>query len=263
MKKTLLATVAAAALVGFTTMATAQSAMDLKGAAKTSGAAAEEKSTAPGNSGGAMTHQQPSAQTPAHATQGAAQDAKPEQRMGEEQKSQTTTPQRGAEEEPKSETTKPQRGAEEDQKSKTTAPQRGAESEHGTEQKKAQEEREPSQKGTQGESTKSSVSQSNKAQGNQRNAGKTPNAAGAKVQLSQDQRSKIHSIIGKSAGASVTNVNFNISVGVAIPRDVHVEVLPEDVVEVVPQYEGYDYIVVNGEILIIDPDSYEIVTIIT
>src|ERR1700691_698493 len=71
MKKTLLATVAAAAVVGFTTMASAQNAMDSKGAAKPAGAA-EQKSAAPGGSGGAMTHQQPSAQAPSPATQGAA-----------------------------------------------------------------------------------------------------------------------------------------------------------------------------------------------
>ena len=218
--------------------------MDSKGAAKPAGAAEEQK--VPAGSGGAMMHQQPGAQAPAqHTTQGAAPSAKPEQRMGEEQKSQTTSPQRGAEEE----------------KSQTTTPQRGADSERGSEPKKAQEQREPAQKGAQTETPKS-ASQSNKAEGGQQNAGKAPNAAGAKVQLSQDQRSKIHSIIGKSEAASVNNVNFNISVGVAIPRDVHVEVLPEDVVEVVPQYEGYDYIVVRDEILIIDPDSLEIVAII-
>jgi hypothetical protein len=266
MKKTLLATVAAAAVVGFTTMASAQNAMDSKGAAKPAGAA-EQKSAAPGGSGGAMTHQQPSAQAPSPATQGAAQETKPEQRMGDEQKPETTTPQRGAEEEQKSKTTTPQRGAEEE-KSQTTTPQRGAASEHGMEQKKAQEEREPAQKGaqsetTKGETTKSSVSQSGKAQGSQQNAGKAPSGAGAKVQLSQSQRTRIHSILGKSEAASVrTNVNFNIAVGVAIPRDVHVEVLPEDVVEVVPQYEGYDYIIVGDQILIIDPDSDEIVAII-
>ena len=234
MRNTLLATVAAAAVVGFTTMATAQNAMDSKGTAKPAGAAEEQK--APAGSAGATMHQQPGAQAPAqHTTQGAAPSAKPEQRMGEEQKSQTT------------------------------APQRGAASERGADQKKAQDEREPLQKRVQGEAAKPGVSQSNKAEGtaNQQNAGRTPDAAGGKVQLSQAQRSKIQSILGKSEAASVrTNVNFNIAVGVTIPHDVHVEVLPEDVVEVVPQYEGYDYVVVGDEILIIDPDSSEIVAII-
>jgi hypothetical protein len=39
-------------------------------------------------------------------------------------------------------------------------------------------------------------------------------------------------------------------------------VLPQDIVEVVPQFEGFDYIIVGDNILIIDPDTLEIVDII-
>jgi hypothetical protein len=34
------------------------------------------------------------------------------------------------------------------------------------------------------------------------------------------------------------------------------------VVQIVPQYEGFDYIVVGSQILIVDPDSMEIVAVI-
>jgi hypothetical protein len=47
-----------------------------------------------------------------------------------------------------------------------------------------------------------------------------------------------------------------------VPRSVRIEVLPADIVEVVPQYEGFDYVVVGDEILIIDPNTTEIVAII-
>ncbi len=57
-------------------------------------------------------------------------------------------------------------------------------------------------------------------------------------------------------------MNFNIAVGVRVPHDVHVEVLPEDIVEIVPQFEGFDYIMVGDNILIIDPDTLEIVDVI-
>jgi hypothetical protein len=33
-------------------------------------------------------------------------------------------------------------------------------------------------------------------------------------------------------------------------------------VQVVPQYEGYDYIVVRDQILIVDPDDMQIVAVI-
>ena len=54
-----------------------------------------------------------------------------------------------------------------------------------------------------------------------------------------------------------------MSVGTRIPRDVHITVLPRDVVEVVPQYEGFDYVVVEDQILIVDPDTLEIVAVIS
>jgi hypothetical protein len=38
--------------------------------------------------------------------------------------------------------------------------------------------------------------------------------------------------------------------------------LPPDVVQIVPQYEGFDYVVVGEQILIIDPNSMEIVAVI-
>jgi len=47
-----------------------------------------------------------------------------------------------------------------------------------------------------------------------------------------------------------------------VPRTVHVVDLPSDVVEIVPQYRGFKYILVRDEILIIDPDTFEIVAVI-
>jgi hypothetical protein len=87
-------------------------------------------------------------------------------------------------------------------------------------------------------------------------------AGAASVQLSQDQRTRVTGIIGKGHGARAANVNFSISVGAAVPRDVHVEVLPPAIVEIVPEYRGFDYVVVGDQILIIDPNSMEIVAII-
>jgi Protein of unknown function (DUF1236) len=43
---------------------------------------------------------------------------------------------------------------------------------------------------------------------------------------------------------------------------VHFVGLPEDVVRIVPEYRGFDYVLVRDQILIIDPDTLEIVAII-
>jgi hypothetical protein len=112
------------------------------------------------------------------------------------------------------------------------------------------------ERGAQDQSGKSGVNAS------EQHANKAPASRGGSIQLSQDQRTKIQAVIGKGGARVTTNVNFNVSVGATVPRSVHVEVLPEDVVEIVPQYEGFDYIVVGDEILIVDPDTLAIVAII-
>lgn len=240
MRKTLMATVAVAAVVGFTSLAAAQGTMDSgKGAAKPAGAAEEQKAP-----GGAMAPQQgtKAPQSAQGADQGAKPGAKPEQRMGQEPKNETT----------------PQRGAEEN---RGTTQERGAQQEQKTKQQGATEERGTTQRGAKEDSGKSGVNASE--QGANPTQGAHNASRGASVQLSQNQRGQIQSIIGKGGGARArTDVHFNVAVGAIVPRDVHIEVLPEDVVAVVPQYEGFDYVVVGDQILIVDPDSLAIVAVI-
>ena len=54
----------------------------------------------------------------------------------------------------------------------------------------------------------------------------------------------------------MTNVNFSLSVGTVVPRDVHFQPLPAEVVEVMPQYRDYSFIVVREDIVIVEPSTY-------
>jgi hypothetical protein len=96
----------------------------------------------------------------------------------------------------------------------------------------------------------------------EQNASKSGTARGTDVKLTQDQRSRVMSAIGRGGSRATTDVKFDVSVGARVPRNVHIVVIPEDVVEIVPQYEGFDYVMVGDEILIIDPESLEIVAVI-
>jgi hypothetical protein len=60
----------------------------------------------------------------------------------------------------------------------------------------------------------------------------------------------------------LNNVNFSVSVGTAVPRDVHLQTLPSEIVEIVPQYRGYSYVAVRDEIVIVDPATSKIVTVL-
>lgn len=60
----------------------------------------------------------------------------------------------------------------------------------------------------------------------------------------------------------VTNVNFSVSVGVNVPSTVTVRPLPASIIEIVPEYRGYNYVLVREEIVIIEPSTRRIVTVV-
>src|ERR1043166_7249389 len=82
------------------------------------------------------------------------------------------------------------------------------------------------------------------------------------VELSTEQRTQIRSVVISHREARVDHVDFSISVGTRVPRSVHVVVLPAEVVRIVPQYRGFRYFIVREEIVIVDPDTFEIVAVI-
>ena len=62
---------------------------------------------------------------------------------------------------------------------------------------------------------------------------------------------------------AVDRIDFDIDVGVAVPRTIEVHPLPPRIVEIVPEYEGYLYfILADGRLVIVEPDTLEIVVII-
>ncbi len=87
-------------------------------------------------------------------------------------------------------------------------------------------------------------------------------AGSGSASLTGEQRSRISTNIRQTNVKRETNVNFNISVGTAIPRTVTLHALPPTVVEVYPQWRGYRFVLVNDEIIIIEPDTYRIVAVI-
>ncbi len=90
----------------------------------------------------------------------------------------------------------------------------------------------------------------------------TTGQAGAAAKLSTEQRTQITTVIRDQHVAPVTNVNFSISVGTRVPRDVRFHPLPREVVTIYPEWRGYEFILVNNQILVIDPRTFEIVAIL-
>ena len=80
--------------------------------------------------------------------------------------------------------------------------------------------------------------------------------------LDDRQRTRVTESITKLKARPVENVNFSLSVGTVVPRDVRFQPLPADVVDVVPQYRGYNFFVVRDDVVIVDPSSYQIVDVL-
>jgi hypothetical protein len=61
---------------------------------------------------------------------------------------------------------------------------------------------------------------------------------------------------------SRSDFNISVSIGATIPRSVRLAPLPASIVAVVPQFRGFQYVVVEDEIVIIHPRTYRIVEVI-
>jgi hypothetical protein len=77
-----------------------------------------------------------------------------------------------------------------------------------------------------------------------------------------EKQSQIASAIKSEKVEEVTNVNFNISVGATVPGSVRYHPLPSRIVEIYPEWRGYDFILVRGRYIILRPQTHEIVYII-
>ena len=84
----------------------------------------------------------------------------------------------------------------------------------------------------------------------------------ASVNINDQQRTRISGSISHLNVQPLTNVNFSLSVGTIVPRDIRLQPLPAEVVEIVPQYRGYNFVLVKDEIVIVEPSSYKIVAVL-
>lgn len=84
------------------------------------------------------------------------------------------------------------------------------------------------------------------------------------VQISQTQRVRIREAFRQHRGHfhRVARVGFPIFVGADVPSDYTFYDVSTDFADYAPEYDGYKYIVVGNELLIIDPQTWEIVAII-
>lgn len=98
---------------------------------------------------------------------------------------------------------------------------------------------------------------------NNARGGTTTGQAASGGKLTTEQRTQVRSVITKQNVKSVTNVNFSISVGTRVPRSgVEFHTLPAEVVTIYPDWRGYEFFVVNEQIVVVNPRTLEIVAVL-
>jgi len=150
-------------------------------------------------------------------------------------------------------------------------------SEHGTkgaqtqpqENRKGTAQTEPKEQGTKGSARTEPREQGTKGSArtqptNQTAKGSSKEGSAGRVQLSEQQRTNIHDTVLKERNVNrADHVNFSINVGTRVPRSVRLVALPAAVFSLVPQYRSYRYFIANDEICIVDPNTYEIVDVVS
>ncbi len=90
----------------------------------------------------------------------------------------------------------------------------------------------------------------------------TGSVAEAPAEITTEQKAEIKNSIS-NIEVNRIEVNFDVNVGVAVPTRVELRPVPTVIVQLVPTYQGYLFFVTaDGRIVIVAPDTREIVYVI-
>jgi hypothetical protein len=183
---------------------------------------------------------------PAQTQQNEGQQGKQAPQKGEPQKGERREngSQKGAQTQEREGSGKQQQGKQETQKE-----QRGEPKGKGERNDAAQRnERTDGQRGERNEGKDAQRGERNDGQRGEQRTGD----AGHKT-LTVEQKTKVReTVLRGSSAPRVTSVNFNISVGTAVPTTVRVVEVPSVLIEYYPEWRGHLYFVYNDEIIVVD-----------
>jgi hypothetical protein len=81
--------------------------------------------------------------------------------------------------------------------------------------------------------------------------------------LTSDQAHTIFQDINKLNVKETAPAGFDAKVGAAVPGSISLHALPSDVASKVPSVKPYDYAMLQGKVLLIDPKDKKVVDIVT
>jgi hypothetical protein len=222
---------------------------DHRGAKETTGQGASERGQKMGqDSKEPKGHKSTTGQAPSEPKSGQANERR-DNKMDQDHKGNKTTGQAPSQTTPKSD-----RANEQNRTNERNANERNERNERNANERN--ERNEPNRAGQ------------NERGGNQNRTGANENRGGGStnvnVNLTTEQRTKIHSIIVSERSAPrVAHVDFDVHVGTVVPRGkVKLVALPTTIVEIEPSWRGFEYFLVGEEIVVVDPATLRIVAVL-
>jgi hypothetical protein len=297
MRKSLLATAAAIALIAGTGMASAEGAReqpaaksgqsemqksgpsDMHRGADTKGGAATKSQPQTTGSGANEMKSEPKAQTKGSADMKSGTDTKAGGKAEMNNKAKPSTTGAGSSEKADTKANEKAGTAEKSgSRSKSTTTGAGpsesgksGEMKSGTDTRSSQGSQAPGARPSQGAQSPSSTQTGQSPSSAQGTSSSTTaqgsaGSQGGSVNLTSEQKTQIRTTVLQSSSApkvSRSEVNFNIGVGTVVPRSVHVVEVPDTIVRIHPAWRGYRYFVVDEEIIIVEPRTLKIVAVLT
>jgi Protein of unknown function (DUF1236) len=101
-----------------------------------------------------------------------------------------------------------------------------------------------------------------KAAGDVKAGATTGQAAAGSKQLTVDQRATIRTVVKEQKVQPATNVNFAITVGTVVPRDIKFYPVPAEFVTIEREWRGFEYFLVGDRIVIVNPRTLQIVAVV-
>jgi type III secretory pathway component EscV len=82
------------------------------------------------------------------------------------------------------------------------------------------------------------------------------------VEVTPEQETEIHDVVVQE-NVDKVEIDFDLSVGVAVPPTITLHPVPVRVIELVPAYEGFMFfLLADGRIVIVDPGTMQVVLIL-
>ncbi len=82
------------------------------------------------------------------------------------------------------------------------------------------------------------------------------------TRISQISAAQIATALRATSGPP-RNADVDVNVGAPLPGNVDVRPLPTLVVNLVPEYRGYEYVVANDDVVIVEPSTRKVVEVIS